>query len=107
MKHRVMGDRRSERFKLTWCGQFPVDQQVAGFEKVTFLGQLLNRITSVPEDSSIPVQISDRAGGSTRVCIPLVERDVSSLLEQFGDVDGPIVFSPDMDRHREGFIADF
>lgn len=102
-----MGDRRSESIELLRSWQFPIDQQIAGFEEVAFFGELFDRIPTVSQDSSITVQIGDRAGGRSCVRVALVQGDVAGLLEQFRDVDRPIIFGANMHRHGEGFIANF
>ncbi|MFM2013721.1 MAG: hypothetical protein RLZZ396_2505, partial [Planctomycetota bacterium] len=74
---------------------------------IAFLSELFDRVAPVSENPPITVEIRDRTGCRTGIRIAFIQRDVAGLLEQFRDVDRPIVFGADMHGHRERFIADF
>jgi len=79
MEHGVVRDVRSEFIELLWRGQFAVDQQVARFEEIAFFGELFDGVSTVAENSAIPVEIRDSAARRAGVCVALVEGDVPGL----------------------------
>lgn len=105
MKHRVVGDRGLEVIELGGSRQFPVDQKIAGFEKVALFCELLDGITSISQYTSISIEVSDRAGGRPGVGVSLIDRNVPGFLKQFRNIDRPIVFGPDNHGHRKGLVA--
>jgi hypothetical protein len=80
------GEEAATSARAPWCGasrgsrnpssalgrQFAVQQQVADFEEVAMLGQLLDRITAMEQDALVAVDIGDfrftgRGRGETRI----------------------------------------
>ena len=57
--HGVMDDALVEFLLLRLGRQFAVEQQVAGFEKVAMLGQLLDRIAAIFQHAGVAVDIGD------------------------------------------------
>ncbi len=59
MDHRVMRHAVVEIFLLRLGRQFAVQQQVAGLEKVTLLGELFDRIAAVKKNAGVAVDVGD------------------------------------------------
>ena len=57
--HGVARDAVVEIGLLGRCRQLAVKQQVAGFEEVAVLGQLVDRVAAVKEDARVPVDVGD------------------------------------------------
>ena len=56
---RVMSNVKGPIIQLFLSGKFTVEQQVSRFQKCAFFGELLDRITSIPENSFIAVNVGD------------------------------------------------
>jgi hypothetical protein len=54
-----MGNAAVEILFLRLVRQFPVEQQVAGFQEVAVLGELFDRVAAVFENAGIAVDIGD------------------------------------------------
>ena len=61
MQHRVQGHALLELRRLRLGRQLAVQQQVEDFQKVGLLGQLLDRISAIQQDTLVPIYISDFA----------------------------------------------
>ena len=59
MHHRVMFHQVAEFNALRSIWQFAVQQQIAYFQKIRFLGQLLDRISAVIQQSGIAINKSN------------------------------------------------
>jgi hypothetical protein len=57
--HGVVGHEMGKVGFLGGVGQLPFEQQIAGFQKITLGGQLLNRIAAVQELAFVAVDIGD------------------------------------------------
>ena len=53
--------------------QLSVQQQIRALQKATLLCKLLNRVTSVSEDSRFPVDVCDLRGDTSRVHVRLIQ----------------------------------
>ena len=61
----VVDDVVAPLLELCGIGQFAVDEQIGHLEVARLLGELLDRVTAVPEDSGLAVEFGDGAlGGS-------------------------------------------
>ena len=57
--HGVVDHAMVEIFLLRLRRQFPVEQQIAGLEKVAVLGELLDRVAAVLQHAGVAVDIGD------------------------------------------------
>jgi len=64
---------------LSRVGQFAVNDEVGGLDEFALLGELLNRVTTVAQDSRISVNVSNLTLARTGVAVALVETDVARL----------------------------
>src|SRR3954447_400701 len=65
MYHGVARDAVVEISLLARGGELAVEQEIAGFEEVAVLSELVDRIAAIEEDARIPVDVGDArlAGG--------------------------------------------
>ena len=99
--HRVVRERLPEGVELRRARKFAFDQQVGDLDEVTSLGQHLDRVATVAEDSLLAIEERDRARRRSGVDEALVEGDQPRLGPQFGDVDRPFPFG----AHDHGQVA--
>src|SRR5271166_4115864 len=76
-----------EPVQLLPGGQLAVDQQVADLDEGRLLGQLLDRVSAVPKDPGVAVDVGDRALRRGGVDEARVERRVAGLGQQRIQVD--------------------
>ena len=58
-QHLVLGEQFAEFVQLAGIGQLAPDQQVGGFDKGAALGQILNRVAPVAQDTLVTVNVGD------------------------------------------------
>ena len=84
--HRVVGHPIVEIRLLRGGRQFAIEQQVAGFQKIAMLGDLLDRIAAIKQDAFVAVDIGDLGfATSGRGEAGIVSED-ASLLVKLADV---------------------
>ena len=94
----VVADLVLEVVQLLGIGQFTIEQQVGDLQEGGLLGQLVDGITAVVQDTLFAIEEGDGAGGGARVLVPVVQRDVAAHIAQLADVDGLLAFATDIDR---------
>ena len=57
--HRVVRDIIIEIRALARRWKFAIQQQITGFEKIAVLGQLLDRVTAIKQNTFIAIDIGD------------------------------------------------
>src|SRR5437879_13382130 len=67
VKQGVMGDRVHPLTVLGRIGQVAMNQEIGDLEEATALGQLLDRIAAVAEDTALAVDEGDRAAAARGV----------------------------------------
>ncbi len=82
VQQRVPLDVVGEPVELVLGRQFPVDQQIADFDEVRLLGELLDRIPAVAQDSRVAVDVGDGALGRGGVDEAFVESRVAGLRQE-------------------------
>ena len=82
VQQRVALDLGGELVELLLGRQFPVDQQIADFDEVRLLGELLDRIPAVAQDARVAVDVGDGALGRGGVDEAFVESRVAGLGQQ-------------------------
>ena len=92
VQQRVAADPVVESLELCRGGQVAVDQQVGGFQEARVLGQLLDRVPAVAQDSGIAVDVGDRRGGGRGVHETGVESNGAGLLQQLRYVEAVVAF---------------
>jgi hypothetical protein len=85
--HGVMRDDVDEFVLLLAVGQLAVLQQVANFEEVAMLGELLDRIAAVEQDALVAVDIGDRRAAARGREKARVVGEPAGLAVQRADVD--------------------
>ena len=78
----------AEIVQLRLGGQLAVDQQIAGFDEIAALGQLLDRVAAVAENALLAVEKCDGAGGRSGVHVTVVHRDQAGRGPELGNIDG-------------------
>ena len=82
VQQRVPLNLGGELVELLGGRQFAEDQKVADLDERRLLGQLLDRVAAVPQNSRIPVDVGDGALGGRRVDETAVECGVAGLGQQ-------------------------
>ena len=104
--HGVVDHALVEILLLRLGRQLAVEQQVAGFEKVAFFGELFDRIAAVFQDTGVAVDIGDlglaAAGGGEAGIIG----KHSGLGVELGDVDDVGPNAAAQNREIVGLVAD-
>ena len=85
--HRVVRDRLHEQVILGLAWQVAIPQQVADFEVIALLSELLDRIAPVQERSFFAVDKCNVAPAGCRRHESRVEREQTGLLVQGADID--------------------
>src|SRR6516165_12835389 len=72
MHHRMARDPVIKIGLLRGCRQFPVKQEIGGFEEVPFFGQLIDRIAPIKKNAFVAIYVSDlrftaRRGGEAGI----------------------------------------
>ncbi len=104
--HGVARHRIVEIRLLGLGGQLAVEQQVAGFQEVAMLGELLDRIATIKQDAFIPVDIGDlqlatRGRGETRIV-----GEHAGLRVELADIDHSRADRPCLHRQFLGLVVD-
>ncbi|MCY1234612.1 hypothetical protein D9M72_472000 [compost metagenome] len=86
MQQGVAADPLVKGVQLGGRRQVAVDQQVGNFQEAGVLGQLLDRVPAVPQDSGIAVDVGDGRSGGRGVHETGVKGNGACLLQQFGNV---------------------
>jgi hypothetical protein len=86
--------------------QLAVDQQVGGLEERRLLGQLLDRVAAVAQDSGVTVEERDGAPGRGGVAEAVVERRQVSFLQEGRDVDRVLSVDGLLDRQAQDLVPD-
>ena len=84
--HRVVGDFVLELVELRGVRQLAVHQQVADFQEIGVLGQLLDRIAAIHQDAGVAVDVGDRAAAAGRRHEARVVGEVAGFLVELADV---------------------
>ena len=82
MQQRVALDLVGELVQLFRGRQFPEYQQIADFDEVRLLGELLDRVAAIAQDARVAVDVGDGALGRGGVDEALVESGVAGLGQQ-------------------------
>ncbi len=91
--HRVVTNSRSEFGRLLCVGQFAIDQQVGGFEKVGLSRKLLDRVATISQDPLFAIEKGDRAAGAASIHETFIKCDQPCLASQAADVDRSLAFT--------------
>jgi hypothetical protein len=82
----VAADLGVEVSQLLGGRQLAVDQEVGGLQEGGVLGQLLNGVAAVAQDTCVAVDVGDRRAAGGGVDEARVESDATGLLQQLGYV---------------------
>ncbi|MPN20024.1 hypothetical protein SDC9_167400 [bioreactor metagenome] len=86
--------------------QLAIDHQIGGLQEGRLLGQLLDRIPAVAQDSGVPVDIGDGRHRRSGVRQPIVIGRIACFRQQLADVDTRRTLGRHHDRCLEiGFQA--
>ena len=85
--HGVARDGQVKSFFFGFVREFAVEQQVADFEKIAMLGQLLDRIAAVQQDANVAVNIGDFGFAGRRGSEARIECEGSELLVKRRDIN--------------------
>ena len=85
--HRVAGDAVVEIGLLRSGRQFAVEQQVAGFEEIAVLGELIDRIAAIEQHACVAVDVGDLRFGARRRGEAGIEGEHSRLGVELADID--------------------
>ena len=111
--HRVASHAIVEIGLLRLGRQFAVKQQVTGFQEVPVLGQLLDRIAAIKQDTLVAVDIGDLGLAACRGSKPGIVGEHPALTVKLRDIDDLGTDRAGMDRQvpivvidgqRAGFI---
>src|SRR5690606_3927864 len=67
VQHRVVANVLAKSIGLLACGQLPIHQQVSRLEKIAVLGERLDRVAAVTEDTFFTIEERDRAASAAGV----------------------------------------
>ena len=107
MHHRVARDAIIKVRLLRDGGQFAIEQEIAGLQKIAVLGDLLNGIAAIQQDAGVAVNVGDfrfRAGGRGKAGII---GEHAALRVELADIDDGRPDRAQLDRHFDAFIAIF
>ena len=103
--HRVVGDVVDELRLFLCVRQFAIQQQIGDFEKITVLGQLLDRVAAIHQDAFVAVDIGDaRPTGGGRHKSRVVG-ETAGLRIKLADVDDPRPNRPVEDGQLDRFAG--
>ncbi|KAG6546394.1 hypothetical protein Mapa_012134 [Marchantia paleacea] len=69
---RVLRNGKIPRRHLRPSRQFSIHEQITHFRKAALLGELLDRVTPVPQNPSIPIDVRNRRSHGSRVQVPRI-----------------------------------
>ena len=87
MNHRVVRDGLAEHFILRFGRQFPIQQQVAGFQERCLLSQIVNGITAMQQNAGIAVDIRNLRGAVCRRGKAGIVCKASRIAVKLGNID--------------------
>ena len=87
MDHRMARNGRDELILLLPVRQLAGQQQVADFEEIAMLGELLDRIAAIEQHAGIAVDIGNRGTTACSGKETWIVSKFSSLAEQGADID--------------------
>ena len=90
--------RGAEILQLLFGRQLAVNQQIARFDKIAPLGQLLDRVAAVTQNALFAVEKRNGADGRAGVHVAVVHRDQAGRGAELGDIDGRFVLGAGNDR---------
>ena len=105
MHHGVVQHAVNELLFLRRVGQFALQQQIAGLEKIAIGGELLDRITAVQQFALVAINKRDR--GIARCCRQKagVVGEHAGLRVQLADVDHIRAMGAAIDRQNNGLAV--
>ena len=103
--HRVTAHAIVEIGFLGFGWQFAVQQEIAGFQEVAVLGQLLDRIAAVEQDAFVAVDVGDLQLAARRRGEAGIIGEHPGLPIQLGDVDHLRANGPFVDGKRAALVA--
>ena len=104
--HRVTGHAIVEIGLLRRRRQFAVQQQVAGLEKVAVLGELLDRITAIEQDTFVAIDIGDLGFAARRRREAGIVGKHPALRVELRNIDDVGTDRAGVDRHVPVVVAD-
>ena len=106
VQHRVVGDVVLELGELVGRGQFAVQQQMADLKEGRLLGQLVDRIAAVQQNTGVAVDIGDLALARRRRGEARIEGEVVAFSVDFPDVENVRTRAALEDRQVVALVAD-
>ena len=104
--HGVARDAVVEIGLLRLVGQFAVEQQIAGLEKVAVLGELLDREAAIEQHALVAVDIGDLGFAARRRGEAGIVGEHAGLAVELADVDDARADRPGLDRQLDRFVVD-
>ena len=96
-------DTVNHRGQLVTSWQLSVDQEISHFKEGSFVGQILDRITTVTQDALLTIQKGNSATARTGIFEPWVKGDVIGLSTQFLNIDTALILSTNYNWQLVGF----
>jgi hypothetical protein len=87
MHHRVTGDALCELFQFLLGRQLAVQQQIAHFDEIGSIGQIVDRITAIQQFALVAVDISDGRVTGGRGSETRIVGEHARLCVEFSNVD--------------------
>ena len=92
MHQGVVRDAVLEVLELLGIRKVAVDQEVRDLNERSVFGQFFDGVTAVTKDSVFPVEVSNGTLRGSGVFESVIQRDVTRLHAQLGDVNGFLLF---------------
>ena len=100
------GEAGAEARELIAGGEAAEDQEPGDFDEVGCCGKFFNGDAAVAEDAGVAVNVGDGGLAGAGVAVALIERDVSGVGAEFGDIDSAFAFGARDDGVFVGFAID-
>ena len=97
VQHAVVGQLLAELAELLAIGKLAKDQKICSLDKCRFLGEFLDGITAIAQNTVFAVEIRDATRRGARVAKPRVEGDVARFTAQLANIDRPLVLCSNHD----------
>src|SRR3990167_6286039 len=88
MERRVFRERTRKFVALGLGWKFSVNQKIRRFDKSGMNSQFLDRNAAVAENPFFTINKAAAAEATSRICVPVIERNVRRLCSEFTNVDG-------------------